>query len=172
MRGHVLLVVVVLAAVVLAAVGCGESQAPASAVDDREALLAFTDCMRERGIALADPVIEGDSVRLLPPEGEPLAPRERFEAAQRACREHLPAGLANLGGAADPADTRAREEGALRFADCVREQGFDLPDPRFADGRIVNWDPEALGVDLDDPEVRRVAQLCTDESGFDPRERA
>lgn len=165
MRGHLLLV-----AVVFAAVGCGERPGPASAVDDREALLAFTDCMRARGIALADPVVEGDSVKLLPPEGEPLAPRERFEAAQRACREHLPAGLADLGGDAEPADTRAREEGALRFADCVREQGFDLPDPRLADGRVVNWDPGALGVDLDDPEVQRVAELCTEESGFDPRE--
>ena len=160
-----------LAAATLAAAlaGCGSPARPAGG-DERGPLLAFTACMRERGIALADPVVEGDSVKLLPAEGAPPAPKDRFDAAHEQCRALLPDGLEQLGRPPEAGAVQAREEAALRFADCVREEGYDVPDPRFADGRVTNWDPEALGIDLDDPQVQRVAERCTGESGYDPRE--
>ena len=113
--------------------------ASAAAGDPEEALLAFTECMRENGIDLPDPVFRGagggsaqggDVTEAVPGEIPPFDPNsDEFRAAQEACEQHLE-GL----GALEPGEApelSAEEEGAfLAFAECMREHGIDMPDPR------------------------------------------
>lgn len=130
----------------------------------------FVRCMRRHGIQLADPVVTGrDKVEIGPAPGAPLAPESEFDAATRACEAE---GYSRFGKAGD----RGRggdgvdEEGALAFARCVRRSGIPLPDPRFERGAVTNWDPERLGLDLDDATVIAAGQSCARETGFDPWE--
>ena len=154
------------------AVACGGAPAARPTPTQEDALVSFADCLRRQGINVADPEFLPDGGwKLLPASGRPVTPRHEFEAAVAGCKPILTAAGLKLPNERD--DDIARditvEDRALGFAACVRTAGFDLPDPAVEDGRVTNWDPEALGIDLDDPDVQRVADRCARTSGFDPR---
>lgn len=120
---------------------------------------------------MADPEFLADGGwKLLPVDGKPLSSRDDFDAAVAGCKPILNAAGVRLPNERDDAEHDITvEDRALAFAACVRVLGFELPDPVVDGGRVTNWDPEALGVDLDDPEVQRAADRCATQSGFDPR---
>lgn len=120
------------------------SAAPSASLDPEEAMLAFTDCMREHGVDIqvsfigsAEAGEGGVSVGgPLPgtdvqPGGTPPDP-EKVAEAEKACG-HLRPSLGDLG---DPAATMdpAMAEAMLGFAKCMREHGIDFPDPVFGEG--------------------------------------
>lgn len=83
--------------------------------------LAFADCVREKGVEVPDPGVEGQSITLAD---------EAFLAAATACQEELGRPPARTGSAEDdgPSATTLREE-HLAIAECLREHGVDVPDP-------------------------------------------
>lgn len=98
--------------------------------------LAFSSCMRDEGVDLPDPGSDGSSEFTL----DGIDP-EAFETASASCQDRLgpppaPAG----GGASGSDDTDATR---LQLAECLRDNGFDVPDPVAG---------EAFGIPADAPE--------------------
>ena len=123
----------------------GESAAPAASVDPEEAMLAFTKCMKEHGVDVQMSIVtEGSGgggvqiggpdagTEVQPPTGE-FDPKA-MEDADKACRDLLPAGgmLGDPNATMDP----ALADQMLKFAQCMRDNGVDFPDPQFSGGGV------------------------------------
>lgn len=141
-------------------------------VDDEERLLAFSACMRDRGIEdFPDPRLDADgSVDFglagdAPFEG---VDDETVDAALDACIGELEGAAFAPGGADfDPTDLQDR---LVEFAACMRERGFDVDDPDlgevFGDGGFTNPFEE---LDADDPDVLAAVEDCQEVfAGFGP----
>ena len=95
-------------------------------VDREAALLAFTECLRGEGLDVEDPEIGSDGLIHLPrPDSLAEEDRETFRLARQACGIHLEG--VTLGFA--DRDTTEFQDLALQYAACMRENGFDMPDP-------------------------------------------
>lgn len=97
--------------------------------------LAFAACMREQGIDMPDPEPGGE--RLMSPDVLDDYDRETIEAGMAECEDLIPAQVLERRGELD-------EETELALAECLREQGIDVPDDLFGSGGM----PE--GVDRDE----------------------
>jgi hypothetical protein len=150
------LVLGVVTIVVGLAVACGGGDESDSSDDDavsEEAVLAYAQCMRAEGIDFPDPE-PGQFASLYHQTGDAA-----FQAAATECEPKL-SGLVghNSSNAGHAAEVQDR---ALEVAKCVREQGFEFPDPKLTDdGRVVT---SAEEFDTEDSELRRVADECTRE---------
>jgi hypothetical protein len=130
-----------------------------------EALLAFTACMREEGIDLPDPELDATGnlklVSFMADAGAAAAAAGGTEAlrdAATACRGHL-AGVALRFASIDRTEMQDR---LLAYAGCMREHGYDLPDPDFSGagpGMRGPFPGLGLGV-LDDPAFREANESC------------
>ena len=113
-------------------------------VEAEEAMLAFTQCLRDQGIDIGDPTVGADGSLQLPPieftseiggtEGE--APDfSAFEEMMAPCE-----GLLNgVGGIGTNADASGFEDALVEYTQCMRDNGVDMPDPDFSgSGGIIN----------------------------------
>jgi hypothetical protein len=120
-----------LAVIAVIGAGCGGNDGNGggntSAADNQEKAVKFAECMRENGISefpdpdasgqlTIDGVLNGSSI-------DPNSPT--WNAAIDACKDLQPPGFTG-GGERDA----GQQDAALRFAQCVRENGVpDFPDP-------------------------------------------
>lgn len=136
--------------------GCTKAAEPDMAVDPATSVEQwqhdFERCMRDEGVELGEgggiPVNSDGSFGGTGDSGD-------FEAALQKCTTKLGPAPQAEGGVSDV----ELEALMLRFAKCMREAGYDVPDPTFdSDGSNV------LGVpDADPADVER----CTTEAGLD-----
>jgi hypothetical protein len=146
----------------LAACGGGGSSAASSREEQREkfeeAALKHAECMRRNGVDVPDPKPGRGGILF---NGGDVPP-ETLEAAEKKCRKHL-AGVRPP--ELSPEDEREFRDKALKHAQCMREQGFDFPDPKFsANGRVT----QALrGIDPNDPGFQEAEKKCRKEAGLD-----
>jgi hypothetical protein len=134
--------------------GAGSATSTTSAggsQDERQAALNWARGMRQHGINLPDPQIDGDHIVQKPPEREAKTPK--FGAARQACRSYLPSG----GPPPSPPSAQERRQ-ALAFARCMRQQGVNLPDPQITAKGIRQRLP--TDVDRDDPRLSAAEQAC------------
>jgi hypothetical protein len=141
--------------------------APATAaptLSQEEALLAFTTCLREQGIDVPDPTMDADgNLQLERPAGaqqDPNFDRDAFRAAREVCVEHLEGVALGFRGE----DRTETEDQLLAFAACVRENGYDMPDPDFSNttpGQGGGGGPFG-GLDRTDPAFQAAAEACSD----------
>jgi hypothetical protein len=121
----VTLTVPVLATLALAACGASGSPDTASGQPDDKAELAFARCMRANGIDLPDPGSApgaGDRrVRI----GKGTAP-QKLRATTESCAKKTGGGPKPL---TEEQQAEARDA-ALKFAQCMRSNGVDVPDPQ------------------------------------------
>jgi hypothetical protein len=113
----------------VATAGGGEAVAAASpgeSIDARDAQLKYAQCMREHGIDVADPE-PGKPVRITG-NGD-KANYDKLQAAQKACRPIL-----EQGGVAPEANDPERQDANLKYAQCMREHGVNVPDPKPGEG--------------------------------------
>ena len=111
-------------------------------VEAEEAMLEFTQCMRDQGIDIDDPVMGSDgNLQLAPIEFVGSADEDvetqmaEMDAVFDECEDHL-AGATF--GAPDPGAGIAFEDALVEYAGCMRDQGFDMPDPDFSsEGGII-----------------------------------
>ncbi len=136
----------------------------APAVSQEEALLAFTACLREQGIDVPDPTMDADgNLQLARPntaQGDPEFDRDTFRAAREACAEHLEDVTLGFRGE----DRTETEDQLLEFAVCIRDNGFDMPDPDFSNatpGQGGGGGPFS-GIDRSDPAFQAAAEACSD----------
>ncbi|WP_158548680.1 hypothetical protein [Blastococcus sp. TF02A-26] len=136
--------------------GCGTDGGgaePGPAADDPGA--AFAQCLRDNGVDVRDPA-----------PGRPVVvdgsvDQAALAAAQEACRDLAPVGGGGGAGAALP-DIDA----LVALSGCLRDRGFDVPDPRPGPGGQVTQQLGG-GVDLDDPALVEARQECAREVGID-----
>jgi hypothetical protein len=160
--------------------------------DIEEALLDWAACMREQGVDIPDPTVDSDGRIMIggPRPGEDDASdssseppdREAMDAAREKCGDPpRPAGAFN------EEDREKFQESALKFAQCMRDEGItDFPDPDFSqqgpgvvmrgrDSDSGSDDASDAGgrvtggpfgdIDVDDPEVQAAMDACREKLG-------
>lgn len=168
-------VVAVLAVVGLLAAGCssksdspgvataGGSGDPASATtapkaDREQQALRFTRCMRERGVAMADPTVDAKgNVRLQPPPmGGDQSSQAKLEKARDACQQYLQGLQQDFMGQ----DQTQFRDSLLKYAQCMRKNGYDLPDPNFSNQGASSGGPFGGAIDQNDPVFKKANAAC------------
>jgi hypothetical protein len=113
-------------------------------VEAEEAMLAFTQCLRDQGIDIGDPTVGADGSLQLPPieftseidgtEGEE-PDFSAFEEMMAPC-EGL---LDGEGGIGSNGDASGFEDALVEYTQCMRDNGVDMPDPDFSgNGGIID----------------------------------
>jgi hypothetical protein len=113
----------------IATAGGAQPTAGASSSGTDGDLRKFTQCMRDNGVDMPDPDPETDR-----PDFGAIAGvnRDAIQKAMQACRSLLP------NGGVRPTLDAAGQEQLRQFAQCMRDNGVDMPDP----------DPNAGGLGL------------------------
>ncbi len=102
------------------------------------AMLAFAQCLRDQGFDVGDPTIDADgNVQPLPIKIESEVSGENPEEGladlnerMASCEEHLE-GVVMTG---DPGGTSGIEDTLLEYTQCMRSNGYDMPDPDLSSG--------------------------------------
>jgi hypothetical protein len=148
----------------VALTGCGAEEAATAGSEDRQqqakdAMLAYTKCMREHGVDIPDPEPGERGLRMVAPEG---VSREEMREAEEACRKHLeefePPELSEE-------QQEEMKERALAHARCMREHGIEnFPDPTFGEGgrTTMRIGPED-GIDPNSEKFKEAEEACRDE---------
>jgi hypothetical protein len=131
----------------------GEGRGGISQADVEDAGVKFAECMREHGIDVRDPKPGAQGLRDMFADGDRDDPA--FREAERECGEHLEELVSEI----DDDQRREFEDARLEFARCMREKGFDVPDPQSGGG--AEHGGGALGdLDLEDPRVQDAMDAC------------
>ena len=106
--------------------------------ESEAAMLAFTQCLRDQGIDVDDPTMDADGNMHLPPinvevpdvvtDPDELPDMSEFEDMIAPCEEHLEGVVSTF----SSADTTEIEDMLLAYAECMRDNGVDMPDPDFS----------------------------------------
>ncbi|MEU4969407.1 hypothetical protein [Streptomyces smyrnaeus] len=93
---------------------------------DEDKAVAFRKCLRDNGLDVGEPKGEGQGKK-----GGTVAigggNKAKVEKAMKACRDKAP-----NGGAQDL--SQADKDKMLKFAKCMRDNGYNMPDPEFGEG--------------------------------------
>jgi len=155
------------------------AEADTSAVDAEQAMLDFAACMRDNGVAMEDPTVDADGnvefggMRGIAGEEQDF---DTVRAAMEVCRENIE-GL-TLGRGGEDFDLTGLQDTMLEYAACMRDNGYDMPDPdftAFGPGRgDGDGEPNEAGgpfatIDPSDPDFIAAQEACQDIlSGFGP----
>jgi hypothetical protein len=145
----------------------GEDGAPAEdgstdAAAIEEEMLNYTECLRDQGLDVEDPVIDANGNVTFGgpgPSADGAEGRQQFfeglEAAEDVCGQPPGGAFGDHGGA----DQTEVEDALVEFAECMREAGFDMPDPDLSGGN-----PFAALHDMDtnDPAFQQAFTECRD----------
>ena len=144
--------------------GAATPDASASAsLDPDDAILQFARCMRDHGVDVPDP----DDGRVAV-DGSGVAP-EQLEAAETACEEWQRMAEPEDGGTPLTAEEK---QTFLDHAQCMRDRGWNVPDPTFDGGRVeqkFRRGPEAAPGDPDpgDPRFEKDLEECAEVAGLE-----
>jgi hypothetical protein len=114
----------------------GAASDTSSSEDPQEQAVKWAQCMREQGVDVAEPEVNEDGQVLSDLRGNQNIDQDKLDAARKACKEYLPVSdkMEDLQG--DP----GFQEAQLRFAQCMRDHGVDVPDPSSAEGGLLIGD--------------------------------
>ena len=127
-----------------------KSAAPAS---DEEKAREFTECMRDNGVDLPDPEPDGNGGFDFGVAAAGIDFNDpALQKAVQACRDKLPGG----GQAAlDDPEVQAQ---LREFAQCMRDNGIDFPDPEPGGG----FGGAFVEMDRNSPEFQQAMDVCQD----------
>ncbi|WP_314102800.1 hypothetical protein [uncultured Frigoribacterium sp.] len=113
----------------------GDSSTPRSesqlAADAKAWDVANAQCLRDAGIDVGDPSESGGTAVGVGGDFDP----EAFQAAARTCREEVSAELGERPVTAAEEKAQGEYEEQLRESNaCLRDEGYDAPDPKEGDG--------------------------------------
>jgi hypothetical protein len=102
------------------------------------AMLDFAQCLREQGFEVGDPTVDADGNVQLPPiefssevtGDDPEEGMADLNERMASCEEHLE-GVVMTGSSEG---TSGIEDTLLEYAQCMRANGYDMPDPDFSSG--------------------------------------
>jgi hypothetical protein len=142
----------------------GSTASATSRASGEQQALDFINCLRKQGLDVPDPTVNADgTLSLAPPGGGATGgqPADRdpaiFQKAIAACGNPP----ASLTGGFNP-DQPGFQDAALSFAKCMREKGYDVPDPDFSGGAPGPGGPGALfdQIDRNDPTTQADLRTC------------
>jgi hypothetical protein len=151
--------------------GASSSDEPTSVQD---AALQFAECMRENGIEdFPDPEVGDGGISVGGPDPEGLPPQERaeYQAARDACQPIIDDAVQG-GEQLSPEEVAERQDDALAMAQCMRDRGWDMPDPEVTDDgaiRIRTEDDDGGVPQPEDPNFDQYSQdqqACSEEAGL------
>lgn len=119
--------------------------------DDIDQLRAYAKCMREHGVDMPDPEVDGDGGVSMSIDGGDKATADK---ADKECKHLMPNGGAPPEVSAEDLD-RMREE-----AQCLRDHGVDAKDPTADNPGI-----QIEGGGPDDEKTRKAMEECSDGEG-------
>lgn len=124
---------------------------------DEDQALAFAQCMRDEGIDFPDPVINADgSIDFSGVDRDDDNPD--FDAALDDCSGLLE-GSSFL---PSDGDVTEIEDGLLAVAECLRDNGIDVPDPQIDADSGRGRSPFGDDFDPDDPATAAALDACQD----------
>jgi hypothetical protein len=135
-----------------------DDQSGEPAGDAEEELLDWVECMRDQGVDIPDPEVDADGNLTLGSRGgggggSEIDP-DALEEASEVCGE-IPQGAFGAG----QMDQTEMQDTMLEFAQCMRDNGYDMPDPDLSGGVR----PGAFGdIDPNDPAFQDAAAACED----------
>ena len=169
-----ILITVVAAVVLLTACGGGEEDADGVASleeattttavatdrvsDNEQAVLAFTACLRENGLDVPDPRMdENGNVDLesfleIATQVDP----DDADVAVEACSDLLD----DIELGFDQIDFTDLQDTLVEFSACMRDNGYDLPDPDFSGLANLQGDGPFGPIDLEDPAFLAALESC------------
>lgn len=133
-------------------------------IEDNEAvMMAFTECLREQGLNVADPVVDADG-NIGKPEliGGGEFDKEALGAAMEACGDHLEG--FTFGKERGDANKQVEQiDQSLALAACLRERGYDVADPTIE--TLDQWRADFKdSIDWDDPAAIADFEECSGET--------
>lgn len=127
--------------------------------DNEQAVLAFTACLRENGLDdLPDPRMdENGNVDLesfleIATQVDP----DDADVAVQACADLLD----DIELGFDQIDFTGLQDTLVEFSACMRDNGFDLPDPDFSNLANLQGDGPFGPIDVDDPAFQAALESC------------
>ncbi|WP_116209175.1 hypothetical protein [Streptomyces olivoreticuli] len=115
--------------------------------NEADAAYKYRDCLRKNGAKVTEPKDEKHAMGI---EGDP----EKVKKAMKACAD-LP------GGPGKGEISQADKDKALKFAQCMRKNGIDMPDPKFDGGAMTSQRlPEN-----DKGKFEKANKACSDQNG-------
>ena len=144
------------------------SQAPAEQVDGEEAILEFVACLRENGLDIPDPQFGPEGPRFADPTVMASIDfrSSGFLDAMDACQQYLAALQPEI----DPEQQAEQNEQLLEFAECMRREGIDFPDPDPVRGLTIGSMRGADGELIIDPfssEFQAASTICSADIGLE-----
>ncbi|HYD10365.1 MAG TPA: hypothetical protein VEA78_09695, partial [Acidimicrobiales bacterium] len=129
-------------------------------IDPEQAMLAFAECMRDNGVDFPDPGADGRHEISVE-----AAEEDEWQAAQEACEAHRPR-MAPV----SEEDRAEIEEQARAMAECMRDRGWNMPDPVVrtpGDGGVQVMQGAPDDIDFEDPDFQADHEACGEELGFE-----
>ncbi len=137
----------------------GSAEPSPASTDVEEQRLAFAACMRDNAVPMPDPDGErGGGFRALT-DVDP----DVLEAALAACESLRPRG----GGRGTADLSEADKQKMLEMAACLRDEGYEVPDPTFDGQGGFLRGRAGSGIDPRDEGFREAAEACRTEVGLD-----
>jgi hypothetical protein len=131
----------------------------AESIPGEQAVLAFTACLRDEGLNVDDPAIDAEG-NLVAPTPHAAAAETLDMGAVHAAFEVCQEFLDNVAFGMSTEDLAEREDELLAFAVCMRENGYDMPDPDFSGEGHSGAGPFGDAIDTDDPAFQDAADSC------------
>jgi hypothetical protein len=132
-------------------------------LDPEDALLKYAQCMRDHGVDMPDPE-PGGGIQI---DGRGI-PEDTMDAANAACQKWM-----DIAEPEDAGDALSEEEkqSFLDMAACMRDRGWNYPDPTFDGGRvsqqIEKGEGEGAVPEKDDPAFKKDTEECSAEAGME-----
>ena len=131
----------------------------AESIPGEEAVLAFTACLRDEGLDIDDPDIDAEG-NLVAPSMHAIAAETLDIAAVHSAFDACRGFLDNVAFGMSSEDLTGREDELLALAVCMRENGYDMPDPDFSGDGHTGAGPFGDAIDTDDPDFQTAAKSC------------
>ena len=128
----------------------------AASIDDEQALINFSACMRDQGMDFPDPIVGADGYPRFDFANPEDINRDALFEAGEACREHLEGVVLGL----PDFDTAEFNDTFLEYAACMRENGFEEIPDRIDFAAIMRG--EELSIDPTDPDFIAADEQCRD----------
>jgi hypothetical protein len=135
----------------------------ADGIRDNEAkMMAFTQCLRDQGIDVLDPVVDSDgNVEKPEPVGDVGWDKKALGAAYEACAEHL----AGFTYEKERVDTSEQVDQWVAVATCLRDKGYDLDEPTAE--TLAQWQSDFKEeIDWKDPAAVADFEECNRDAGM------
>jgi hypothetical protein len=149
--------------------GGGDDDGDITDAEREDAMLEFTECMRDHGVDMPDPQTGGDGQGpvVMRREAGSAADEEAFQEAQDACDSIMEDAFGDRP-RIDPEEQAEMQDNALAYAKCMREHGIDFPDPEFSEGGMGMRLGD--GIDPEDPDFIEAEEECEPLLGFEEGE--